>query len=152
MLVIDDLHAADTPSLLLLRFLARELRDARIVLVAAYRDTESGPHDPLSVTVAELRREPIARLVRLGGLDLPEVARCIELIAGTTPRRRARRRDPRRDGGEPAVRHGTRSAARAGATPRGGGPRAVEGKHPSGDARGDRASPAAPIAGLQAIY
>ena len=85
MVIIDDLHAADTPSLLLLRFLARELRDARIVLVAAYRDTESGPHDPLSVTVAELRREPIARLVRLGGLDLPEVARCIELIADTTP-------------------------------------------------------------------
>jgi tetratricopeptide (TPR) repeat protein len=53
--------------------------------VAAYRDSESGPHDPLSVTVAELRREPIARLLRLGGLDLPEVARCIELIAGTTP-------------------------------------------------------------------
>ncbi len=32
MLVVDDLHAADTPSLLLLRFLARELRQARIVL------------------------------------------------------------------------------------------------------------------------
>ena len=71
MLVIDDLHAADTPSLLLLRFLARELREARIVFVAAYRDTESGADDPLSVTVAELRREPIARLVRLGGWTCP---------------------------------------------------------------------------------
>jgi eukaryotic-like serine/threonine-protein kinase len=85
MVVIDDLHAADTPSLLLLRFLAREVRQARIVLVAAYRDSESGPDDSLSVTVAELRREPIARLVRLGGLDLPEVARCVELIADATP-------------------------------------------------------------------
>jgi DNA-binding SARP family transcriptional activator len=85
MVVIDDLHAADTPSLLLLRFLGRELHDARVVLVAAYRDTESGPHDPLSVTVAEIRREPIARLVQLGGLGLYEVARCIELIAAVTP-------------------------------------------------------------------
>jgi DNA-binding SARP family transcriptional activator len=83
-LVIDDLHAADTPSLLLLRFLARELRQARIVLLAAYRDTEVRP-DALSVTLAELRREPIARLVRLGGLALPEVARCIELIVGVPP-------------------------------------------------------------------
>jgi DNA-binding SARP family transcriptional activator len=84
-LVIDDLHAADTPSLLLLRFLARELHEARIVLVAAYRDTRAGSDDPLSVTVAELRREPIALLVRLGGLALCEVARCIELVVGAPP-------------------------------------------------------------------
>ena len=84
-LVIDDLHAADIPSLLLLRFLARELHEARIVLVAAYRDTGAGSEDPLSVTVAELRREPIARLVRLGGLALSEVARCIELVVGAPP-------------------------------------------------------------------
>ena len=85
MLVIDDAHGADTPSLLLLRFLARELHEARIVLVVSYRDTESGPDDPLSATVTEIRREPIARLVRLGGLNLPEVARCIELIGAETP-------------------------------------------------------------------
>jgi DNA-binding SARP family transcriptional activator len=85
MLVVDDVHAADTPSLLLLRFLARELHEARIVLVASYRDTESGPDDPLSTTVAEIRREPISRLVRLGGLDRSEVARCIELIGAATP-------------------------------------------------------------------
>ena len=81
-LVIDDLHAADIPSLLLLRFLARELHEARIVLVAAYRDTEIRS-EALSVTVAELRREPTARVVRLGGLAMPEVARFIELIVGT---------------------------------------------------------------------
>ena len=55
------------------------------MLVVSYRDTESGPDDPLSATVAEIRREPIARLVRLSGLDLPEVARCIELIGAATP-------------------------------------------------------------------
>jgi DNA-binding SARP family transcriptional activator len=85
MLVLDDVHAADTPSLLLLRFLARELHESRIVLVASYRDTESRPDDLLSATVAEIRREPITRLVRLGGLDLPDVARCIELIGAGIP-------------------------------------------------------------------
>jgi hypothetical protein len=55
------------------------------VLLVAYRDTEAGPDDALSVTVGELRREPIARLLRLDGLALPEVARCIELIVGAPP-------------------------------------------------------------------
>jgi DNA-binding SARP family transcriptional activator len=82
LLVIDDLHAADTSSLLLLRFLARELRDARILLVGAYRDTDAGPDDALNVTVAELRREPLTRLIQLGGLAQPEVARIIEAITG----------------------------------------------------------------------
>ena len=111
-LVLDDLHAADKPSLLLLRFLARSLREARIVVVGAYRDTETGPDDALSEAVAELRREPVTRAIRLGGLDVPEVARFIELIASTRPSDRARRRDPPRDRGQPAVRRRARSASR----------------------------------------
>jgi DNA-binding SARP family transcriptional activator/tetratricopeptide (TPR) repeat protein len=84
-LVLDDLHAADKPSLLLLRFLARSLRDARIVVVGAYRDTETRPDDALSEAVAEVRREPVTRAIRLGGLDVAEVARVIELTASTRP-------------------------------------------------------------------
>ena len=84
-LVLDDLHAADTPSLLLLQFLARSLREARIVLVGSYRDTETGAGDPLSEAVAEVRREPVTRAIRLGGLDVSEVARLIELTASTPP-------------------------------------------------------------------
>jgi DNA-binding SARP family transcriptional activator len=84
-LVLDDVHAADKPSLLLLRFLARSLHDARIVVLAAYRDTETAPDDALSETVAEVRREPVTRAIRLGGLDVAEVARVIELIADTRP-------------------------------------------------------------------
>ena len=37
-LILDDLHWADKPSLLLLRFLAREMGEARLLVVAAYRD------------------------------------------------------------------------------------------------------------------
>ena len=81
-LVLDDMHAADTPSLLLLRFLAPELRDSRVVLLVAYRDTEAGPDDPLSLTVAELRRGPSTRTLLLGGLSVSEVGRCIETITG----------------------------------------------------------------------
>jgi eukaryotic-like serine/threonine-protein kinase len=41
MLVLDDLHWADRPSLLLLQFLARQLSESRrLLLVGCYRDVE----------------------------------------------------------------------------------------------------------------
>ena len=41
LVTLDDIHAADEPSLLLLRFLGQALADARVVLLASYRDGES---------------------------------------------------------------------------------------------------------------
>ena len=40
LVVVDDLHWADVPSLWLLAFLAGELKDARLVVVGTYRDVE----------------------------------------------------------------------------------------------------------------
>jgi DNA-binding SARP family transcriptional activator len=80
-LVLDDLHAADTPSLLLLRFLARTLRDSRILVLAAYRDVDPTLTDPLSSTIADLAREPVTRKLPLSGLEPDEVA---SLVAHTT--------------------------------------------------------------------
>jgi DNA-binding SARP family transcriptional activator len=84
LLVLDDLHAADAPSLLFLRFLAGSLQDARLVVVGAYRDTEP-TREALNEAIAEARREPGTRHVRLGGLDMGEVGEVIELIGGTQP-------------------------------------------------------------------
>src|SRR5437764_1218159 len=50
-LVLDDLHAADEPSLLLLQFLARELADSRLLVVAAYRSVDPIPNDALSAAL-----------------------------------------------------------------------------------------------------
>jgi DNA-binding SARP family transcriptional activator len=83
-LVLDDLHAADDPSLVFLQFLARSLREARVVVVGAYRDTEPR-REALNEAMAEARREPITRHIRLGGLDEDEVAAVVELIGGTRP-------------------------------------------------------------------
>jgi predicted ATPase len=58
MLILDDLHAADTPSILLLRFVARELGEARVLLLGAYRDIELDRDHPLSAALAEVSREP----------------------------------------------------------------------------------------------
>ena len=55
-LVIEDAHWADTPTLLLLRHLARGASDARALLVATFRDTEAEVHEPLAAALVDLRR------------------------------------------------------------------------------------------------
>ena len=83
MLVLDDLHAADTPSLILLQFLARELAETRILVVAGYRDTELARGSPLTLTLVALRRESVTRVLPLAGLARDDVAHFIRLAAGT---------------------------------------------------------------------
>jgi DNA-binding SARP family transcriptional activator len=84
LLVLDDLHAADEPSLLLLRFLAGELADVPIVLVGTYREEEAAEDAPVSASLSELRRLP-SRHLRLGGLSQAQVASFIELSTDVTP-------------------------------------------------------------------
>ena len=78
---LDDLHAADAPSLLLLRFLARGLGSTRILLLGAYRDVDPLPGRPLTDMLAEAAREPVTRRLALSGLSRPDVAHYLELTA-----------------------------------------------------------------------
>jgi DNA-binding SARP family transcriptional activator/tetratricopeptide (TPR) repeat protein len=80
-LLLDDLHAADAPSLLLLRFLARQLDSTRILLLGAYRDVDPLPGQPLTEMLAEVAREPLTRRLPLGGLSERDVTRYVELTA-----------------------------------------------------------------------
>ncbi len=80
-LVLDDLHAADEASLLLLRFLARDLGASRVLLLAAYRDVDPRPAHPLAETLAEVTREPACRRIELRGLAEPEVAEYLHRAA-----------------------------------------------------------------------
>ena len=81
-LVLDDLHWADEPSLLLLRFLARRLTDTGLLVVGTYRDVELGRHHPLAETLADLTTVEGARRISLGGLGADGIASYIELTAG----------------------------------------------------------------------
>jgi predicted ATPase len=56
-LILDDLHWADKPSLLLLRFLAREMTDSRLLIVGTYRDVEVSRGHPLAEVLPSLRQE-----------------------------------------------------------------------------------------------
>jgi class 3 adenylate cyclase len=51
LLVLDDLHAADEPSLLALRFLTRALGRMRVLIVGAYRDVDPTPGPALIETL-----------------------------------------------------------------------------------------------------
>jgi DNA-binding CsgD family transcriptional regulator/tetratricopeptide (TPR) repeat protein len=80
LMVIDDLHWADMPSLQLLRFAAIELRDSRLLIVGTYRDVEVLPKGPLSQFLRELTG-PIQQIA-LQGLSLTEVGQLMTHLSG----------------------------------------------------------------------
>jgi tetratricopeptide (TPR) repeat protein len=82
LLALDDIHAADRPSLLLLEFLAREIANERVLIVATYRDTEAESRPPLLSALTELAREPLKRAMTIGGLSEDDVGLYVELNAG----------------------------------------------------------------------
>ncbi len=85
LVVLDDLHAADQASLLLLRFVASQLADMAILLVGTYRDVALTPDHPLTATIPELAREPATRIMALAGLQPAAVGRFIGATVGVQP-------------------------------------------------------------------
>jgi DNA-binding SARP family transcriptional activator len=83
--VLDDLHWADTPSLQLAAFLAGRLRSAPILLVGTYRDPEVGPEHPLTDMLAALARHQASERLHLTGLGPAEITRFIAAGTGTAP-------------------------------------------------------------------
>jgi DNA-binding SARP family transcriptional activator len=77
-LVLDDLHAADEPSLLLLRFLTDALGDAQLLVIATRRDSDPAASQRFAATVAELARSDRFHDVPLAGLAREEVARLVD--------------------------------------------------------------------------
>jgi tetratricopeptide (TPR) repeat protein len=84
-LMLEDLHWSDKPSLMLLEFVARELNNSRLMIVGNYRDMELNRRHPLSVTLGELTREHLFDRVVLRGLQKHDVHRFIEVAAGIDP-------------------------------------------------------------------
>jgi DNA-binding SARP family transcriptional activator len=100
-LVLDDLHAADTPSLLLLRFVAGELAGAGLLLIGAYRDVDPSVSEPLADAMAELQRQPVTRSVPLTGLPETDVGSFISIATGLAPSARVARALHRATDGNP---------------------------------------------------
>ncbi|HEX6276030.1 MAG TPA: AAA family ATPase, partial [Polyangiaceae bacterium] len=74
--VLDDLHAADRSSLLLLHFLARELRALRLLVIATYRDAEAELDGERAELIARIAREGTRlSLPRLGASEISDFIR-----------------------------------------------------------------------------
>ncbi len=84
-LVLDDLHWADEPSLLLLRFMSQQLQDSCILVVGCYRDVELNRQHPLSGTLAQLSREQGFQRHLLRGMSREETGQLVEAASGIRP-------------------------------------------------------------------
>ena len=73
-LVLDDLHWAAKPTLLLLRHLLRFGDRARVQIVGTYRSTDLDRSHPLAAMLADLHRDGTANRISLGGLDEDDVS------------------------------------------------------------------------------
>jgi class 3 adenylate cyclase/tetratricopeptide (TPR) repeat protein len=82
--ILDDLHWTDAPSVALLRYVATSQADMRVLLIGTFRDAEIGPTHPLADTLAALHREAGVDRVRLDGLGDLEMLHLLERMAGHT--------------------------------------------------------------------
>ncbi len=77
-IVIEDGHWADAPTLLLLRHLARGTSEACALMLTTFRDTEADVPEALAEALVDLRRpEGVVRL-RLVGLSAEEISDFVE--------------------------------------------------------------------------
>jgi DNA-binding CsgD family transcriptional regulator len=86
LLVVEDLHWADRSTLELLAFLARRMRDERILVVATFRSDEVDRRERLRRFLAELATAPRARRLELDRLTRAQTREQLAGILGEAPR------------------------------------------------------------------
>ncbi len=83
-LVLDDMHWADRPSLLLLEYLLRSSTPASVLIVATYRQTDSNVSGWFSESLAGIRRTTPVENIALTGLSATETQELLEAAIGRT--------------------------------------------------------------------
>jgi DNA-binding SARP family transcriptional activator len=81
-LVLDDMHWADRPSLLLLEYLLRSTTPAPVLVVATYRQTDANVTGWFSESLAGIRRTTAVENIALGGLSTAETQELLEAAIG----------------------------------------------------------------------
>jgi class 3 adenylate cyclase len=81
-LILDDLHWADAPTLSLLRHVVGAGAATRMLIVGTYRDSDLSREHPLTALLADLHRERGVQRLRLEGLGGEDVLALMEAIAG----------------------------------------------------------------------
>lgn len=83
LVVLDDLHAADESSQLLLAFLIRELREASLLTLAIYRTLDVPCASTNGNAIARVARDCVR--LRLRGIGVEAVESYLEAVAGRPP-------------------------------------------------------------------
>lgn len=81
--VLDDLHWADNESLLLLAFVARELRGERLLMLGTYRETELRQSMAAARALGDLARS--SHRLTLSGLTADDVGQYVLAASGQAP-------------------------------------------------------------------
>jgi DNA-binding CsgD family transcriptional regulator/tetratricopeptide (TPR) repeat protein len=84
-LVIEDLHWADSSTRHFLYFLARSFCGAPLLVVGTYRSDELHRRHPLRPLLAELSRDPSARMIELPPFTREEMGEQLEGILAAAP-------------------------------------------------------------------
>lgn len=79
LLVLEDLHWADALSVLALRYVASEIADVPVVVLATYRDGVAGPFRDV---LPDLLRGEVSRPLLLHGLSEPEITGWLPTLIG----------------------------------------------------------------------
>ena len=81
-LILDDLHWVDKPSLALLKYLVLAGAEAALLVIGTYRESDIVRGHPLSELLADLRKEEGVERIALEGLAEQDVVSLIEAAAG----------------------------------------------------------------------
>jgi DNA-binding CsgD family transcriptional regulator/tetratricopeptide (TPR) repeat protein len=81
-LVLEDLHWADVSTLQLMRHLVRSGAEARMLLVATFRDSETDVQAELAEALVDVYRTEGVVRIRLGGLSRQEIGEFVRLATG----------------------------------------------------------------------
>ena len=81
-LVLEDLHWSDKPSLQLLRHVVANVESTRVLVLGTFRDSELSASHPLTEVLGALRREVGVHRIELKGFDDTGVLAFMEALAG----------------------------------------------------------------------
>jgi predicted ATPase/DNA-binding winged helix-turn-helix (wHTH) protein len=84
-LVLDDLHWSDAPSLSMIGYLLDNIGSARLLLLATFRDAELEPGHAHAAEFDRLERAPSCKRIAVGALTSDDVTRYVREMTGQEP-------------------------------------------------------------------
>ena len=81
-LVLDDLHWASASDLQLVKHIVRAIAGLPVLIIGTFRDSDIGAGHPLTLLLADLRREDHVRRCALSGIDEVAIAAMLASRAG----------------------------------------------------------------------